>query len=221
MEIKRELLVSLKTTMEIKGPYKLQILKNDVAISTIKIRMRDDVTHIVQLSQGEYLLKLLKADKEHLVNSLILPNFENGSQIKLSINDTSIDLNIDGIITYKTVDEYMDIINDHSERNHNNKKKKEKIPKAKILQPTIQVNKDNDRKIKKEDKEISKAEYTGINKNSNEIINIDNSNFITQESFSKVIENLKLSFNNEIQSLKLEIESLKTIIQNKNAENSN
>jgi len=109
VEVFRDVLLNIKTCLEIKGVYKFQITKNDYVCSTIKIRMRDDATHILKLTHGEYLVKVLLKDKEHLVNTMILPIFENGSQIKVLISDTGIELDLDEIIPFRHVDDFMNL----------------------------------------------------------------------------------------------------------------
>lgn len=227
MEINRELLLSVRTSMEAKGPYKLQITKNDYVVSNIKIRMRDDVTHIIQLSQGEYILKVLKGDKEHLVNSFSLPNFENGSQIKANITDTEIQLNFDGIIKYKTVDEYMDIINSDE-----TKKKEKKAKKAQEKQQVnyVSLNKNKVQAKPKPASPVSHSQtqsHTTKNNNKKNIL-IENNNtssdvqiniagndfkfsdFVSREEFNSKIEELTREFNLKIASLQREVEELKS-----------
>ena len=222
MEINRELLLSVRTSMENKGPYKLQITKNDYVVSNIKIRMRDDVTHIILLSQGDYILKVLKGDKEHLVNSFSLPNFENGSQIKANITDTEIQLNLDGIIKYKTVDEYMDIINgDESKK----KEKKNKKPQEKQQVNYVALNKN---KVQTKVKPASPVFQNNTSKNANKkniLIENNNSNsevqiniasndgkstdYVSREEFNSKIEELTREFNLKISALQREIQDLK------------
>lgn len=235
MEITRELLLSVRTTMEVKGPYKLQLSKNDLVVSTIKIRMRDDVTHIVHLSHGDYIIKVLKNDKEHLINSLSLPNFENGSQVRVIINDTGIELSLDGVIRYKTVDEYMDIINEPA------KQKKEKKPKKPIEIKTSVVSnntnsittsakspKSNNILIQNNsDKKNNHLKHNNINHNhtthsNNNNNTFDSSKYVSKEEIDLKIEKLTQVFNEKISTMQKEIEELKSQINlNKNNNNSN
>ena len=231
MEINRELLLSVRTSMEAKGPYKLQITKNEYVVSTIKIRMRDDVTHIIQLSQGEYILKVLKGDKEHLVNSFSLPNFENGSQIKANITDTEIQLNFDGIIKYKTVDEYMDIINSDETKK---KEKKSKKPQEKQQVNYVALNKNKVQAKPKPASPVSLSQTQSnttknnnkknilIENNSSDVqINIagndfKSSDYVSKDELNSKIEELTREFNLKIASLQRELEELKS---NQNSQN--
>lgn len=233
MEVNRELLLSVRTSMEVKGPYKLQISKKDYVVSTIKIRMRDDITHIVQLSQGEFLVKILKNDKEHLVNTLVLPSFENGSQIKANINDTGIELNLDGIIKYKTVDEFMDIINDGTAK----KKEVKKAQPKKPLNSTPSVLLTSGKNIKAKfsstkatrEKQVSATKNQNNNSNNNNIliennlnnneaqinlncnlnpINIDLSNYISKVDVDRRFDELTIAFNSRISALNEKLNAL-------------
>ena len=214
MEINREVLLSIRTTIESKGPYKLQISKNDYIVSTFKIRMRDDVTHITQLTQGDFNVKVLKQDKEFLINSMNLPNFESGSQIKINISDTEIEINLDGVVKYKTVDEFMDIINDgtkkKSKKVQENRKAKSK-PKQIQVQPKASYS-------PKERKQVEPAEAKPVIQTQNiktpqkndeiyeekireVVVPIDISNFVTKDEYESKINEITNYFNEQISIL--------------------
>lgn len=116
MDIQKELLLAVRTSLDIKGPYKIQIIKNDQVITTLKIRMKDDVTHIVQLSQGDYVVRVLNNDKDYLIHNFALPNFENGSQLKLNISDTAVEVDFSGLIKYISLDDFVDMLEEDSKK---------------------------------------------------------------------------------------------------------
>ena len=88
--------------------------------------MRDETTNVIKISFGEFIIKVLKSDKEFLANTMTIPSFESGSQLKILISDTEIALNYEGIVKYKTVDEFFDLI----EKDGSKSKAAKKVKKA-------------------------------------------------------------------------------------------
>lgn len=241
MEILREALITIKTNFENKGPYKLQISKRDLIVSTIKIRMKDDVTHVVSLSEGDFIIKILKSDKECLSAPMTLPNFENGSLIKIMANDTLIDVNTKEVIKYKTVDEFMDLIKDDDKKskktnkaklkntlvnNDNNKNSNNKS----VLLNNSKVNSSNKNQVHVSVKEESKTksnenEKKNENNNQSNQDNQDNQNrivsdidknkdsFISREEFERTILELTNKYDNQIKDLTHKLERLQNTIE--------
>lgn len=233
MEILREALITVKTTFENKGPYKLQISKRDLIVSTIKIRMKDEITNVVSLSEGEYVVKILKSDKECLSTTMHLPNFENGSLIKITANDTLIEANTKEVIKYKTVDEFMESMKEDDKKSKKTNKTKVKqlnlvginnksdlnvkdraininksSNKNQMVIPTIKevTNEIKDDKSKVVENKINNLENRSIQNKSQDI-------FITREEFDKTIFELTNKYDNQIRELTQKLEKLQNTIE--------
>lgn len=233
MEILREALIAVKTSFENKGPYKLQISKRDLIVSTIKIRMKDEITHVISLSEGEYVVKILKSDKECLSTTMHLPNFENGSLIKITANDTLIEANTKEVIKYKTVDEFMESMKEDD-------KKSKKTNKTKVKQLNlVGISNKSDLSVKdraiNNNKSSNKNQMVITTKNEvtqeikddkskvveNKINNLENRSiqnksqdlFITREEFDKAIFELTNKYDNQIRELTQKLEKLQNTIE--------
>ena len=222
MEISKDLLISVQTCLEQKGPYKLQIRKTTGAlVQTIKIRMKDDITHIISLSQGEYDIIILRNDKEFFKKQLILPNFEIESQIELIINDSGIEINQDKIILYKSIDDILkDVIGEPKSNKQINKKSKTKENNSKNnkdvkvkevmkeIKPSLPVSKNNPQPESNETQEKKETnlileEKIQINKEENNDIN-DLTAFIrNQLEINKSLQEQISQLQKEVQRLQI------------------
>lgn len=153
MEVQKELLLSVRTSIENKGPYKIQIKKDQNTVANIKIRMKDDVTHIIKLVQGEYTLRVTKNEKDHLSAPFSLPNFESGSQVKLNITDTEITFDYEGLIKYRSVDDFIEILGDTKGKN---KKGNTQVAKPKKERKPVSKGKNKPKSQAKSDEEAEK-----------------------------------------------------------------
>jgi len=224
MDTIKELLLSVQTSLENKGPYKLLIKKGDNPVQTLKIRMKDDVTFILQITQGDYTFILLKNDKEFLNKAIHIQNFETGSQLQVIINDTSIEIKDDGLIKYKSVDELVEFVEKGGkskvakDKTKLNNVKKSKESKEKTVVDTIIVkDKKNDPKEAKNiDSKIeqlnNKTGKDQQNINDEKIIeakpimNYDNEYFI---SFIKEQQETNEKLQNQINLLQKELNEIK------------
>ena len=223
METLKEILLSIKTELELKGPFKVQLVKvEDKAekiVQTIKIRMKDDITHVIQLSQGSYKINVLQKDIDFLSCNIVLPNFESGSQMKLTISDVKIEANLDGIVKYKTVDEVLEEINNTSKEKI--KKKNEKKKQIKNKKQEIKETKTEPKVIKENEVIIEEKEEIKSEKNEEKAITISASNTKANNTNNKEnnliknqdIENLREEFMKEISRLNSKVERLETEIQ--------
>ena len=222
MEISKDLLISVQTSLEQKGPYKLQIRKaTGAVVQTIKIRMKDDITHIISLSQGEYDIIILRNDKEFFKKQLILPNFEIESQIELIINDSGIEINQDKIILYKSIDDILkDVIGEPKSNKQINKKSKTKENNSKNnkdvkvkevmkeIKPSLPVSKNNPQPESNETQEKKETnlileEKIQINKEENNDIN-DLTAFIrNQLEINKSLQEQISQLQKEVQRLQI------------------
>ncbi len=227
MDVIKELLLSVQTSLENKGPYKLLIKKGDTPVQTLKIRMKDDVTFILQITQGDYTFILLKNDKEFISKGIHIHNFETGSQIQIIINDTSIEIKDDGLIKYKSVDELVEFVekvgkgkqqkdkNKLTNVKKNNKESKDKT----VIDKHISNEKKKEVKLNQSQVE-SKIEQINIQNEMNQPKNKEDKNIDVKSnqtydtsyfiSFIKEQQETNEKLQNQINVLQKELNELKT-----------
>lgn len=229
MDSKQDLLLNINTNINNKGPYKVTICKDNNIISTLKIRMKDDVTYIVKLNKGDYNLNLLKNNNLYLKNSFSLPRFEAGSELKVNINDQDILFNYQNISEYKSVEDIMKLIEDKGNKSNKCKKKVKSKYKNKNLDDLNSfennIKTSNDKcniAINNEEKNtyLKKEEHLKLEDNcESEVIKSQNS--IKNENITnlKSQEDINIDLYSKINNLTKEIDRLKLIINDFKKEN--